>query len=408
MQQVNWIEDGLRDGIQQPDVIYDKLQKAKLVPKIIDAGADGVVLMPAIHFTEEELVKELCDSSYRDHICVTTMLRESHFKQAKYVGAIRLIPFFPVSDRMIKYLEVDRDNHLKIVKNKLKTAYDMGFYLDFAAVDASYSDPNYVIRLLKEIGPYIKGGTFFVCDTVGGSNPETYQMKISEIVKNAPDNVNIGVHCHNDMGKANENTITGIKAGATVIDTTLGGLGDRAGNACTEEVLFSLKNDGMVLPRIKYEKLYELSNEVCLAAGTEGKPAKPAEIGSPEAFYTIAGGHAWMLKQSRKLKEPSPFLASHYGHEDVVVFGISSGISNILFYKEKFKDLGYEFTELECAYMRDQIKNFSIANKRFYTIDEIINLLKKNVLIPNPNNLETQKIKGKSKEELDQSYHKLW
>jgi isopropylmalate/homocitrate/citramalate synthase len=405
---MKWYEDVLREGEQNPNVILSRSQKAELIPKIIDAGADAVVLMPAVHFTEEQLVKELCDGPYRDRICVTTMLRESQFKQAKYIGATRLIPFAPVSDRMIKYMGIDRDSHLKKVKNKLKTAYDMGFRLDFAALDAPNGNLDYEIGFFKEIGSYIRGGTILPCDTVGGTDPVSYGMFISEIVKNAPDGVNIGVHCHNDRGMANKNTVAGVNAGATVVDTSIDGFGDRAGNADTEEVLFALKEEGIVLPGVKYEKLHELSNEVCLAAGREGKPAKSAEVGSPEAFYTVAGIHAWILLQSRKFKEPSPFLANKYGQKDVVVLGKTMGNSNIIYYEDELKPLLGELTDLKCTYLRDQIKTFSIAQKRPYTIDEIKYLLKKGILIVHPNNLEAQKIKVRSVEEVNQSYHKPW
>jgi hypothetical protein len=92
----------------------------------------------------------------------------------------------------------------------------------------------------------------------------------------------------------------------------------------------------------------------------------------------------------------------------VVVLGKTMGNSNIIYYEDELKPLWGELTDLKCTYLRDQIKTFSIAQKRPYTIDEIKYLLKKGILIVHPNNLEAQKIKVRSVEEVNQSYHKPW
>jgi isopropylmalate/homocitrate/citramalate synthase len=391
MTKLIWYDDSPRDGEQQPGVFFDKYQKKELVPEIIDAGADSVILMPIVHPTEEELTKELCQEGYKDYISVTTMLSETQFKQAEYIGAVKIIPFFPVSDRFIKYTGFSRDDCLRIIENKMKTAYSMGFQqIDFAAVDATWADLKYVNKLVKVIEPYIKEGTFFVCDTVGCMTPEGYQIKISEIVKNAPDGVSIGVHCHNDMGQANDNTIAGVKAGATVIDATFGGLGDRAGNACIEEVLFTLKTEGIVLPRVKYEKLHELSKKVCSYGGEPGKPAKPAELYSQEAYTHVAGIHAWLELKSIQQGDSSPFPASSYGRENIIVFGYTSGKSNIRIH------YGSRFTDEQCAYIRDRIKNLSIAQRKVFTKPEIDELMKKGIIKPYPEKKEVMPPQNKT------------
>jgi len=401
-------DDTLRDGEQQVGVFFNSSKKKELVRDIVDAGIDQVILMPIIHRTETKLVKELVDEGYKDHITVTTMIRRGQIERAYNLGVRRAIPFGLVSDRFIKYMYgnfgISKDENLQDIKKIFKFAHSLGFELDFAAVDATFADMPYLVKLLREIRKYVRGGTVFFADTVGGSTPKEYGRKIKQLIENVSDGFKIGVHNHNDRGNANDCTVEGVIAGAEAIDTTIGGIGDRAGNADTIKVLYKLKKLGIFTSSgINYNKLSRLRKKVYRYGGS--KPAVPY---TPEAFWHEAGAHADWLEESRKREEfHSPFLSEYYGQKDVVFFGKQSGIANFKFYNEVFfENFGKKFTNDQYREMRDQVKELSIAKGRSFTIDEVVDFIRKDVI--NPYEKKSRSSEVLDPREVDQQLYTFW
>ena len=85
--------------------------------------------------------------------------------------------------------------------------------------------------------------TINIPDTVGYTTPEEYFEIISSLINNIPsaDKVVFSTHCHNDLGLAVANSLSGVRAGARQIECTMNGIGERAGNAALEEIVMSMK-----------------------------------------------------------------------------------------------------------------------------------------------------------------------
>jgi len=114
--------------------------------------------------------------------------------------------------------------------------------VEFSCEDATRSDPVFVAEVCRTA---IEAGatTINLPDTVGYSLPEEYARFLREVRRHCPEleRVTLSVHCHNDLGLAVANTLAGVSAGATQVECTINGIGERAGNAALEEVVMALR-----------------------------------------------------------------------------------------------------------------------------------------------------------------------
>jgi homocitrate synthase NifV len=170
----------------------------------------------------------------------------------------------PVSQTLIDVkFKGDVDKLLRNLEEVVTTAKKEGLYVCIGGEDASRSE-NSFLKELMEFGASLGANRFRYCDTVGILTPmQTYNniSFLSEL-----NLLDIEMHTHNDFGMATATSIAGIEAGAKSVNTTVIGLGERAGNASFEQVLFSLakqfNENRMIIP----DKLKELVNTVSVAA----------------------------------------------------------------------------------------------------------------------------------------------
>ncbi len=155
----------------------------------------------------------------------------------------RIHTFVATSDIHIKHqLNKSRDDVLKMAERAVKRAKNLTDDVEFSPMDATRSDFDYlcqVIRVAIEAG----ATTINIPDTVGYSTPDEFGGLITKIKEAIPEfnEVNLSVHCHNDLGLAVANSLAAVKSGANQVECTINGLGERAGNAACEEIVMILE-----------------------------------------------------------------------------------------------------------------------------------------------------------------------
>lgn len=146
-----------------------------------------------------------------------------------------------------------------------KYAKDKGYEVEFYAEDAGRADLPFLAKLVEAV---IAAGADVVNipDTTGYCLPHLYGKRIQYLMENVKniDKAVISVHCHNDLGMATANTISGLINGARQAEVTINGIGERAGNTSLEEVAMTLKvhKDLDLYTNIKSERIFELSHLV--------------------------------------------------------------------------------------------------------------------------------------------------
>ncbi|WP_024831513.1 homocitrate synthase [Ruminiclostridium josui] len=223
------IDTTLRDGEQTPGYAFTKAQKVNLAKLMDDAGIYQIEAgIPAMGNYEKETILEIM--SHRKNALISTWNRMS---KEDVNNSFDCSPDIIHITAPISYIHI----YSKLNKNKAwlrKTlqecvfmAKDKGYEVTVGFEDASRADITFIIsmaNLLSDMG--VKSIRF--ADTVGVLTPtRTYQC-IRELIENV--DIPVGIHAHNDLGMALANSLIAAKAGALYVDTTIGGIGERAGN----------------------------------------------------------------------------------------------------------------------------------------------------------------------------------
>ena len=205
----------------------------------------------------------------------------------------------------MKYkLNMSEDEVLKKAEESVAYAKTLCEDIEFSAEDAYRSDKEFLIKVFEKV---IKAGATVINipDTVGYALPSNYYDFIKSIIENTKgiENIDISVHCHNDLGMAVANSLSGIMAGATQVECAINGLGERAGNAALEEIVMVIetrKKDLKMSTNIDTTKFTKISNLVSAITGIRVQPNK-AIVGE-NAFSHESGIH-----QDGVLKEKSTY-----------------------------------------------------------------------------------------------------
>jgi homocitrate synthase NifV len=178
----------------------------------------------------------------------------------------------------------------------------------------------------------------------------------------------IEMHTHNDFGLATANALAGILAGATSVNTTVNGLGERAGNAALEEIVMALKQIYAIELGINTRKLRELSQFVATASGS-GVPPWKAIVGE-NVFAHESGIHAHGVLQNPVTYEP--FAPEEVGRERRLVVGKHSGRHLLL---NLLQQHGITLSKEESQSVLDAVRQLSVQTKRGLTPEELLNLV---------------------------------
>jgi len=359
------MDETLRDGEQQVGVNFTSADKLFLAKEILELGIDKIGVMPIVSKYEEETSKELLNK-FQDKVFASTLLSKKSVKHSMNLGFSTITLFSSLSDILLKTKGISKEVNLRSTQGITKFAKKQGLRVYFAGEDSTRADMDYLLRFIKSVENYIEG--FIVCDTVGGLKPEKVTNFLEKIKQNVK--CKIGVHFHNDGGFANNNSELAVKAGANILSGTVGGIGERAGNANLIEVLLNLKKEGLVSKNIKYDSLRNKEKLVLKIGGA--RPAKPL---SKEAFYHESGIHTnALLKNTLSYNCIDPKEA---GKEKAYFFGKFSGVSS---YKHLFNDK-YDNNKLEK--IRDSIKEKAYKENRSFTSVEIIKMDQEGTLLRN-------------------------
>jgi isopropylmalate/homocitrate/citramalate synthase len=384
---IKMYDETLRDGEQQTGIFFSYATKQNLAHLIAQTGVAGLAIMPCICEQEFELTQKLLSEGFDRLITASTLMKKEAIDQAKDCGVKRIILFYGLSDRLlflrdpqirlIKEFEgktIDdripvniinkiRQNAIDVIVENLRYAKQAGFTIDFAAEDASRADFDFLVQCIRSFSPYIDN--FLLCDTVGVLSPEKSYIWVSNLLQSTTD-VAFGVHYHNDMGMALENTLQSIMAGATLVSGTFNGIGERAGNVAIEQVLNGLRiRFGIEVEGINYDAIANVTNYI------EQLGVRPATPYSQATQRHESGIHVNSL-----FCDPQSYAA--FPHNTVeILFGKWSGVSNFKYLFEK--QLQNPQSSKEYEKMRSIIKSLSIEQERYFTAQEVLELWRKGV-----------------------------
>jgi len=341
----------LRDGEQSPGVslnVEEKLeiaqQLARLGVDIIEAGfpiaspGDFQAVRAIARNVKGPVIAGLCRATRKDI--------DRGWEALQYAESPRIHTFLATSDIHLRYkLQISREAALEQAVDAVKYAKKYCADVEFSAEDASRSDLDFLAKVVEEV---ITAGANVVNlpDTVGYAVPEDFGYFIRSIMERVPniDKAIISVHCHDDLGMAVANSLSGVVNGARQIECAVNGIGERAGNASLEEIIMVLYTRKPFYNKdisINYQEIYRTSRLVSGLTGMVIQPNK-AIVGN-NAFAHEAGIHQdGVLKERSTYEIMSPELVGV--NRNNLVLGKHSGRHA---FKERLLELGYILNDAE-------------------------------------------------------------
>ncbi|MCK4491278.1 MAG: hypothetical protein KAU03_01555, partial [Candidatus Altiarchaeales archaeon] len=300
------LDTTLRDGEQTPGVSLAPDEKLEIAKALDDLGVDIIEAGSAITSEgEREGIKRIVDAGLNAEIASYARILEKDIDAAIDCEIDCIFLVAPTSDIHLKYkLGIEREELTDRTRKAIEYCRDNKLVVDLCCEDGSRTDVHFLKRVLTE---WTECGIdrFTVADTVGIMTPEKISEMFVDLKKTAK--IPLGVHCHDDLGLATANTILAVRAGATVVNVAVNGLGERAGNAALEEVIMALKLSYNISSNIKTERLAEVSDLVEKICGIPVPPNK-AIVGD-NAFTHEAGIHVdGILKKPQTYEAIKPEL----------------------------------------------------------------------------------------------------
>lgn len=287
----------LRDGEQVPGCQLNTVEKIQVAKQLEQLGVDVIEAgFPISSPGDFNSVIEISKAVTWPVICALTRAVEKDIDVAaeslKYAKHKRIHTGIGTSDSHIKYkFQSNREEILERAVAAVKYAKRYVDDVEFYAEDAGRTDNEYLARVVEAV---IKAGATVVNipDTTGYCLPEEYGNKIKYLMEyvDGIDKAIISTHCHNDLGLATANTLSGILNGARQVEVTINGIGERAGNTSLEEIAMILKCHKLnIETNINTTKIYPTSRMVSSLMNMPVQPNK-AIVGR-NAFAHSSGIH---------------------------------------------------------------------------------------------------------------------
>lgn len=345
----------LRDGEQAPGIALTSDDKITIAAALDDLGVDIIEAgFAASGPVEQDVLKKLMDMNLNATVCSLSRSVKSDIdavidSNVKYVHT-----FIATSDLHMKYkLKMTPEEVKARAVDAVEYARAHGLDVQFSCEDATRSDMDFMKDVCKAVED---AGACAVNlpDTVGVIIPRAMQHMVSEMHKVLK--VPISVHCHNDMGLAVANTLSGVEGGATICQVCMNGIGERTGNAALEEVALNLfANFGV--ETVDLSKIGKISKLVERVTGFGMAPNKP--IVGWNAFAHESGIHVHGIMNNTATYEP--FLPELVGVDRHIVLGKHSGVHSV---QGRLNDLKIDFPEDHMPELLATIKQMAVAGKQ--------------------------------------------
>lgn len=372
----------LRDGEQVPGCKLDTKNKLNLAIQLDNLGVDILEAgFPISSPGDFESVIEISKNVKNASVCALSRANEKDIEVAaeslKHAIKPRIHTGIGTSDIHIKYkFNSNKDAIIELAKRSVSYAKKFVEDVEFYAEDAGRTDNNFLAKVCEEV---IKSGATVlnIPDTTGYCLPSEYGEKIKFLKENVKgiNNVTLSCHCHNDLGLATANSISGVINGARQIECTINGIGERAGNTSLEEVVMIMRQHPNLNldTNINSKLLYSTSQQVSDLMGMPVQPNK-AVVGS-NAFSHSSGIHQDGVIKKRETYEiidPKDVGVD----KSSIILTARSGRAALAY---KMKEIGVELTKVQLDSVYQEFLTLADIQKEVSERDLPILLDKQNI-----------------------------
>jgi homocitrate synthase NifV len=367
----------LRDGEQTAGVAFTVAEKCAIASALSKAGVPEMEIgIPAMGVEEVDCINTIADLHLPAALMVWGRLTDGDLASALRCHADIVHLSIPVSDIHLRHkLRQSREWVLEQVTRIITQAVRSGRRISLGAEDASRADATFLAEVARR-AEVCGASRIRFADTLGVLDPFTTYEAVARL-RDAVE-MDIEIHTHNDMGLATANTLAALRAGATHANTTVNGLGERAGNAALEEVVMAVRHLHHAETGVDTQALVPISHLVAQASG-RAVASNKSIVGSA-VFTHESGIHIDGLMKNASTYES--FDPGELGRSRSTVLGKHSGSQAV---RQAYALLGVVLDDdALVGRLLARIREHAMRVKQEATADELRSFLFASVELPNP------------------------
>jgi isopropylmalate/homocitrate/citramalate synthase len=364
----------LRDGEQQAGVEFTADEKVRIAEELAEAGIHRIEAgLPAVSPSDKEAIERMVAADLPTEIYAFSRCMVPDVELALDCGVKGVVMEVPSSHHLIeKAYRWPVERAIEASIEATKYAHENGLKVTFFPIDATRSTMTQLLDDLEAVATEGHVDNIALVDTFGVTSPHAiryYTRRVRERL-----DVPLETHFHMDFGMGVANSILAAAEGASVIHTTVSGIGERAGNAPTEETVLALLTMYGIDTGIKTEKFTEIARLVGDLSGVTQPANRPV---TGEKLYNVESGiiTTWVKNVGDELLEPFPYrpeLVGQSGPE--IVLGKGSGIDSVAIWLGRHGIHDAETKEIETILA--EVKGRSLAKKGLLDDDEFLDIVR--------------------------------
>ncbi|HEX6300005.1 MAG TPA: pyruvate carboxyltransferase [Acidimicrobiia bacterium] len=364
----------LRDGEQQAGVEFTADEKVRIAEALAEAGIHRIEAgLPAVSPADKEAIERMVAADLPTEIYAFSRCLVPDVELALDCGVSGVVMEVPASHHLIeKAYKWPVEKAIEASVDATKYAHENGLKVTFFPIDATRSSMTQLLDDLEAVATNGHVDNIALVDTFGVTSPHAiryYTQRVKERL-----DVPLETHFHMDFGMGVANSILAVAEGASVIHTTVSGIGERAGNAPTEETVLALLTMYGIDTGIKTERFTEIARLVAELSGVTQPSNRPV---TGERLYNVESGiiATWVNNVGDDLLEPFPFRPELVGQSDPeIVLGKGSGLDSVAIWLGRHGIFDAEAKELEAILA--EVKGRSLAKKGLLDDDEFLDIVR--------------------------------
>jgi len=329
---IRFYDTTLRDGEQTVGVVLSPQQKLEIAHKLDELGVSRIEAgFPRVSAEDAEAIQLMQKAGIKAELWGFSRALKADIEELVRLNLRYTVIEAPTSAIKLKAYGISQEDVLRRIRDAVSAARDAGITVAFFAVDGTRTELEFLKTVyLSALDAGAK--ELVVVDTIGACGPEAAEYLTRQVCEWAGKDVPVHFHGHNDFGMATACAVAAVRGGATWIQGTINGMGERAGNADIAEIALALRCLYDVPVILNLEKVREVSDVVCRAAGYTLEAWKP--LVGENLFMRESGAVASQFHLPEAIE---PYSAEIVHAERRIVLGKKSGLDSI---DLKCKELG--------------------------------------------------------------------
>ncbi len=367
----------LRDGEQQTGIAYTMDDKIRIAEGLAEAGIHRIEAgLPAVSKDDFKAIYEINKRNLGPEIYSFCRCMKNDVDASVEAGVKGLIMEVPASPHLIEHAyKWPLEKAIDLSIEATSYAHEKGLEVVFFPIDFTRSELEWVMDLINRVANEGHMDALALVDTFGVTSPHAMKYFVREVKKRV--DTRLETHFHMDFGMGVANTIMALAEGAEVVHSTVLGIGERAGNAATEDVVMALITMYGIDIGINYEKLYPLAKLVQEVSGID-VPSNRSIVGD-QLFQVESGIIANWFKNcgTEHQTELFPFRPEFVGQPPAdVVIGKGSGLDTINIWLQR---LQIQATEEQAVAIVLAVKEKGLELKRLLSVEEFKGVAKETI-----------------------------